>query len=85
MFRNKNCSRERKGVFGFQGYCSDTAWALVCLWEVVSDFLCIICVIIPTSSLFLHLLSHLYLKLQVFLLLFFLISPHSTWQDGTGD
>lgn len=77
MLSNKNCGRERKGGFGFQGSCSDTGWTLVCSWEVESDLLCTSCVIVPSSPLFLHLLNHLYLSQQVFLLLFFLVSPQS--------
>lgn len=51
-----------------------TCWALVCLWEVVSDFLC--------QAFFffffpLYLQRRFYLKPQVFLILF-LFSPHIT-------
>lgn len=61
------------------------AQTLAGLVVVASDLLCVICVIVPTSPLFLHLLNHLYLNPRVLLLLFFPVSPHSCWEEGRGE
>lgn len=57
-------------------------WALICLWEVVNDFLCIISLFF--TSLFHCWLNCLYFSPWVFLLLFFLLPPPTCW-GGQGN
>lgn len=77
--------------FVFQGSNhSETAWALVCLWEEVSDCFCVIEVKLCYIRLgyiycfsFFHLLTCLYLGSQFFSLFLYLFSHSSCWQVGS--
>lgn len=56
------------GAWSFQGsHCLENDWVLVCLWKVVNEWLCIICLFLYSS---LHLLICLCFNPGVFLLLF---------------
>jgi len=73
MLSSKNSGEVVSGEI--ESHCFETGWALVCLWEVVGDYLCII--FFPFS--FLHLLNCPYLTPWASLLFLLISSPPTCW------